>query len=110
MPNSALTGLQIDPRVTHLHLQRMQDQKAVAELDPKMAAAAQDFEAMFLADVIRPMFDSIDVDEQFGGGKGEEVFRGMLSDEYGKIMAKSGGIGLASPVKDALLRAQAAQK
>lgn len=126
MPNSALTGLHIDPRATHMHLQRMQDSEKIQAFgldpkapggmgpsgqargtgNPKLDAAAQDFEAMFMAEVIRPMFDSIEIDERFGGGKGEEIFRGMLADEYGKIMSASGGIGLASPVKQALINAQ----
>jgi Rod binding domain-containing protein len=75
--------------------------------DPRLVAAARDFEAVYLTEMIRPMFDTLEVDPMFGGGKGEEVFRGLLADEYGKIMARSGGIGLASHVQEALIAAQA---
>jgi peptidoglycan hydrolase FlgJ len=71
--------------------------------------AAQSFEAMFVTQMIKPMFETVEVDEQFGGGKGEEIFRDFLTDEYGRLVAKSGGVGLAAPVKDALLRAQSEQ-
>jgi Rod binding domain-containing protein len=42
----------------------------------------------------------------FGGGEAEEAWRPMLVDAIGKQMAANGGIGLAVPVFNALLRAQ----
>lgn len=75
----------------------------------KSVAAAQDFEAMFISEMIKPMFETIEVDDNFGGGKGEEVFRGMLVQQYGKNIAAQGGIGLAHFVQDELLKAQAGQ-
>lgn len=69
-------------------------------------AAAKDFEAMFLSEMLRPMFDGIKPDPMFGGGKGEEVFQGLMLEEYGKSMAESGGIGLAQHVKEAMIRIQ----
>ena len=42
--------------------------------------------------MLKPVFDSVEVDPLFGGGKGEEVFRGLLEQEYAKIIAKQGGI------------------
>jgi peptidoglycan hydrolase FlgJ len=68
--------------------------------------AAEDFEAVFLTEMMKPIFESVEVDKIFGGGKGEEVFRSFMVQEYGKIMAASGQIGLASPVKDALIKMQ----
>jgi flagellar protein FlgJ len=72
----------------------------------KADQAAQDFEAVFLTELLKPLFAGIDVDETFGGGKGEEVFRDFLVQEYGKMIAKQGGIGIASHVKTELLRLQ----
>lgn len=54
------------------------------------------------------MFDTIDVDETFGGGKGEEVFRGFMIDEYGKSVAQSGTFGIADLVKAQLIEMQSA--
>jgi hypothetical protein len=34
----------------------------------------------------------------FGGGAGEEAFASLLTDEYARKMAASGGIGLAQHV------------
>jgi len=70
--------------------------------------SAQDFEAMFLSELIKPMFENLEVDAIFGGGKGEEVFRDLLTQEYGKKMAESGGIGIAKFVRDELIRQQEA--
>lgn len=68
--------------------------------------AAQEFEASFLSEMMRPMFEGIKPDPMFGGGKGEEIFQGMMIDEYGKKMAGSGGIGLAAYVRAELLKIQ----
>ena len=78
------------------------DEKTLRKIDE----AAQDFEAVFLGEMIKPMFDGIKVDDNFGGGRGEEVFSGLLVEEYGKTMARAGGIGIASFVREELIRQQ----
>lgn len=72
----------------------------------KVDAAAKDFEAMFIAEMMKPMFSGIETSGPFGGGKGEEIFRGMMLQEYGKQMAQTGQIGVAEHVKQELLRIQ----
>ncbi len=80
---------------------------AMKSKDLKRAeAAAEDFEAVFISEMLKPMFQMVEVDETFGGGKGEEVFRDIMVQEYGKMIAKQGGIGLASQIKTELLRMQ----
>jgi len=79
---------------------------SAAELK-KIDEAAQDFEAVYLTEMLRPMFEEINQPNSlFGGGKGEEVFNGMMLEEYGKIMAESGGIGMADHVKAEMIRIQ----
>lgn len=72
----------------------------------KLEAAAEDFEAVFLAEMMKPMFETVKVDETFGGGKGEEVFRSFLVQEYGKILAATGTVGISQQVKQALIDIQ----
>ena len=72
----------------------------------KIEHTAQDFEAMFIAEMMKPMFEGISTEPPFGGGKGEEVFRGMLLQEYGKIVAQTGGIGMADHVKEQMIQIQ----
>ncbi|MFA5040424.1 MAG: rod-binding protein [Bdellovibrionales bacterium] len=71
-----------------------------------IAAAAEDFEAMFATQLLKPMFDTVPVNGIFGGGNGEEVMRTFLLQEYGKMIAKTGCLGIASQVKAEMLRAQ----
>ncbi len=72
----------------------------------QLEAAAQDFEAMFVTEMMKPMFEQIKPDERFGGGKGEEIFRGLMLQEYGKMMAETGQLGIADSVKQELIRMQ----
>lgn len=57
--------------------------------------AAEEFEAVFISEMLKPMFETIDVNSEFGGGKGEEIFRGLMVQEYGKILSQNGGVGLS---------------
>jgi Rod binding domain-containing protein len=71
---------------------------------------AQDFEAFFLAQAMDAMFAGIESDKLFGAGSGENVYRSLLSQEYAKVAAKSGGTGIADAVQREILRLQEAQK
>jgi len=77
--------------------------------DARLDAATQDFEAMFVAQMLQPMFADIKVNDMFGGGKGEEIFRGFMIQEYGKIIAETGQLGIADAVKRQLLETQSQQ-
>lgn len=72
----------------------------------KVEEAAQEFEAVFIGEMLKPMFEGIETDNMFGGGKGEEVFRGMMITEYGKMIAQNGGIGLADHIKETMIQLQ----
>lgn len=72
----------------------------------KIEEAAREFEAVFIAEMMKPMFENISTDGMFGGGKAEEIFRGMMLQEYGKQIAATGSIGIADHVKAELLRIQ----
>ena len=79
------------------------------DVPPDIEEAAKEFESVYIAEMIKPMFEGIETEELFGGGKGEEIFRGMLISEYGKILASANGIGLAEHVKSELMRIQEGQ-
>jgi Rod binding domain-containing protein len=67
---------------------------------------AHEFEAMFLSQMLESMFKGIKTDGPFGGGHAEEMMRGFMLQEYGKVMAAGGGIGIADAVKRELLHVQ----
>jgi Rod binding domain-containing protein len=72
----------------------------------KLRKTAQDFEATYLSQMLKPMFEGIKTDGPFGGGSAETMYRSMMVDEYGKSLAKSGGIGIADQVMREMLRMQ----
>ena len=72
----------------------------------KLREAAQDFEAVFLSQMIKPMFDTVPTNTMFGGGQAENIYRGLMVDEFGKSVAKAGGIGIADTVYRELLKLQ----
>ena len=74
--------------------------------DTGAAKAAQDFEAMFIAQMLKPMFQGLSTEGMFGGGKGEEMYRSLMVEEYGKTIAKAGGVGIADQVKAEMLKLQ----
>jgi peptidoglycan hydrolase FlgJ len=71
---------------------------------------AQEFEALFLSEMLGPVFESTDTDGLFGGGEGEKIFRSMMVQEYGKAIAQSGGVGIADAVQREILRMQENQQ
>ena len=68
--------------------------------------AAQDFEAQFLSQMVEQMFAGVGTSGLFDGGNGEKMFRSMLFDQFGKVLARAGGIGIADAVQREILKAQ----
>jgi flagellar protein FlgJ len=77
-------------------------------VDPvKIAKSAHDFEAMAIGQLLQPMFDTVDTSKgTFGGGPGEEAWKPLMVQEFAKQIEAHGGLGLAKPVYDAMLRMQ----
>lgn len=67
---------------------------------------AQEFESVFLAQMLAPMFEGLDTDGLGGGGMGEEIFRPMLIERYAEALSKAGGVGIADSVARELMRLQ----
>jgi peptidoglycan hydrolase FlgJ len=65
--------------------------------------AARDFEAVFLAQYLRSMFEGVD-----GGlsGPGADAYKDMLTDEYAKLISRAGGIGVGDAVLREMLKLQ----
>jgi flagellar protein FlgJ len=73
-----------------------------------MLAQAKQLEGVFLNTLTSQMFSSIKTDGAFGGGFGEQTWRGMQSEQMADNIAQSGGIGLADQIVKNLLDAQQA--
>jgi Rod binding domain-containing protein len=89
-------------------------QSAAPAVDAKdrvrIKATADDFEAFFVTHAFEDMYADISSDPLFGGGEGENIFRSFLLQEYGKQVAKAGGIGVSDMVQRQLLQLQEAPK
>ncbi len=88
-------------------------QRAASQLQAPMASedvqrVAEEFEAVFLSQMLAPMFEGLETDELFGGGPGEDIYRSVLVEEYGKSIARAGGIGLSDAIQREILMLQEA--
>ena len=68
--------------------------------------AAEDFAAFFFSQSLESVFGSMSSDKMFGGGSGEDVFKSLLTQEYGKAMARSSGAGITDTVQREILHLQ----
>jgi hypothetical protein len=70
-----------------------------AEVEARKAAEA--FEAAYLAEMLK--YTGLNaMPDGFGGGAGEAAFGSLLTDEYARLLADRGGIGIAEQVFEAL--------
>jgi Rod binding domain-containing protein len=91
-------------------------QAASSKATPKPSAArgdvagarktAEDFATFFFSQSLESVFSNMSADKLFGGGSGEEVYKSLLTQEYGKAMARSAGAGLTDTVQREILRLQ----
>mgnify|MGYP001431441212 CR=1 FL=1 len=72
----------------------------------RLRAAADEYEAVFLSQMLEAMTSGIKTDGPFSGGPAEGIYRSMLNQEYGKAIGKAGGGGIADAVYREMLRIQ----
>lgn len=82
---------------------------AAAGID-KTKKVSQDFEGVFLTNMFENMFEGLDDDGPFGAGAGNGVWRSMLTEQYAKSIAASGGIGIAKQIQHQLISLQEKSK
>jgi len=56
--------------------------------------AAQQFESLFVSQLMKSMRATVPKSQLFGSGSGESMFREMLDQEFAGRVAESGGIGI----------------
>jgi len=66
--------------------------------------AAQDFEGLFISMMVKSMRETVGKDELTGGGRGEEIYRSLLDQEYVAAAVKRGGFGLAKLIEKDIIR------
>ena len=75
----------------------------------RLSEQAKELEGVFLNTLMKEMFASVKTDQSaFGGGFGEETWRGMQAETFADAMAEAGGIGIARSILPDLIAAQEA--
>ena len=82
------------------------DAKRALSTTKELRAAAESFEAMFIAQMFNQMFAGIKSDGLFGGGHSEQIYRSMQVEQYANATSRAGGIGIADAVYKELLHFQ----
>lgn len=72
--------------------------------------AAKQFEALFVNEMMAHIFNGIEVNEYFGGGRGEEIFRSMLVEQYSKSVAESKQTKISDMLTRQMIRMQEEQQ
>lgn len=83
--------------------------KVSPEAQKKIRTQAQDFEAMFLNSMFSQMTSGVKGEGPFGETTGTGAWRSMLTDQYSKSFAKSGGVGISNDVFRSLILQQASR-
>jgi peptidoglycan hydrolase FlgJ len=86
------------------------DNKAEDAGKSKIKKTADDFETLFLEQMVDRMLKSESTEGPLGeNGTGGDVWRSMLGKEYAKQIQKSGGVGISAQVMDAMIKMQGGQ-
>jgi Rod binding domain-containing protein len=88
-----------------LHVAALQNQ-AANKASGGTSRLAQDFEAVFLTNMLEEMFAGLEDEDPFGGGAGSSTWRSLQTEEFARVIAEAGGIGLADHVQRQLIALQ----
>ena len=94
---------QADISKSAMHMKVAKDKKSIQ-------SAAQNFEALYMNEMMSYMFEGIETDGPFGGGRGEEIFRSLMIEQYGKKIAASGQTGISATLATEMLKMQEIQQ
>ena len=100
MDLSAVNSFQYLGRTEQSSFQRLssrlqREQELPTQEHEKLYEACQEFEALFIKQMLNAMRKTVTKTKLIDGGMAEEIFEDMLYDEYAKKMAKTAGFGLA---------------
>lgn len=79
------------------------------EASDKLRDVAQDFESVFIFQILDAMYAGLPTDGAFGGGSAEKMFRSLMHEEIAKSISSRGGFGIGDAVYGQLLQLQEMQ-
>lgn len=93
-----------------LQIQNAMEQSIYGKLSgknqQKMDKATQDFESFFVYSMLENMQSGIEVDDNFGGGHAETIFRSMLNEHIAAEVAQKSPFGISDAIQAELLKTQ----
>ncbi len=112
MASEVLSGLSIDSsglnqlsRMTQ-SIDALKSEVASTNISDKSSEeikkASKDFEAMLLGQMLDSMWETVPKNEMFGGGREEEYFRDMFTEEISKEISNGSGLGIQNIVQTEL--------
>jgi len=72
--------------------------KGVSSEDAKLREAANEFEAIFIQQMMKSMRKTSLESDLLPKSEGEKIFRSMLDEQYAKLSANSGSLGLGQMI------------
>jgi Rod binding domain-containing protein len=72
----------------------------------RIKATAEEFESVFLGNMLEAMFEGVGDDDPFNTAEGAATWRSMQTEEMARGIARAGGIGLADHVARHLIALQ----
>ena len=90
LPLSALT-LRMD------QLRELPDAKGKTD-DARLREASNEFEAIFIQQMLKTMRKTSLESDLIKKSEGEKIFRSMLDEQYARLSAKSGSLGLGEMI------------
>jgi len=80
-------------------LNSSQVKRAAVDRGSELYKACQDFESLFIKQMLDAMRKTVNKqDDMLNGGMSQDIFEGMLYDEYAKKMAQTAQFGLADMI------------
>jgi flagellar protein FlgJ len=64
----------------------------------KLREAAQNFESVFLHQLVKMMRATVEKSGLISGGRAEEIFQDMLDEQYAGALGKNSNLGLADMI------------
>ena len=78
-------------------LKKIPETKGVSD-DDKLREAANDFEAIFIQQMLKTMRKTSFESDLLPKSEGEKVFQSLLDEQYALLSAKSGSLGLSEMI------------
>ncbi|SNY94274.1 Rod binding protein [Cohaesibacter sp. ES.047] len=69
-------------------------------------SVAEQFEGVFLNQMLSAMFEGVGDDDALGGSYAEDTYRDLMTETYADTITKAGGIGIADSIMRELIGLQ----